>query len=124
MAFKEKEEEDDELVDYLPLTLLSFDRLKRALFQAIMQQLESGALRPSTSGSSTLADDVSSKVGGRHLAPFAFDSPPQIASTVKPDTNGDAKIKLTEQLKQQQDSKDQKPVQGCSLRFHSVSIAP
>jgi hypothetical protein len=68
MAFREKEEDEDEEVSSLgqrPNMYLQPHCHSIALtsaIQVIMQQLQSGALRPSTASSSTLADDISSKV--------------------------------------------------------------
>ena len=68
MDFREKEEDEDEEVSSLgerPHTYLQPHCHSIALtsaIQAIMQQLQSGALRHSTASSSTLADDISSKV--------------------------------------------------------------
>jgi hypothetical protein len=84
-----------------------------------MQQLQSGALRPSTS-SSSLPDDVSSKVTSTSRAGFdevifSF----QIPSTAKPETPADSKSKMKQNLMAKKE--EDKPVQGAA-QGQSISM--
>jgi hypothetical protein len=77
MAFREHEDDEDEEVSLLgefpnnALQPYPHNIAFTSAMQVIMQQLQSGALRPSTASSSTLADDISSKVWYfRRFPPF------------------------------------------------------